>query len=59
MVQMKNLFDQFKKHYGSNADQAKQVLGNGIDLKGDVVLSATWVAFARVLLNLDEIIVRD
>ena len=56
---MKNLFDQFKKHYGSNADQAKQVLGNGTDLKGDVVLSATWVAFARVLLNLDEIIVRD
>jgi len=28
-------------------------------LKGDVVLSAAWVAFARVLLNLDEIIVRD
>ncbi len=59
MVQMKNLFDQFRKHYGSNADQAKQVLGNGTDLKGDVVLSAAWVAFARVLLNLDEIIVRD
>lgn len=59
MVQMKNLFDQFRKHYGSNADQAKQVLGNGTDLKVDVVLSAAWVAFARVLLNLDEIIVRD
>ena len=59
MLQMKSLFDEFKKHYESNPDQAKKVLGNGTELKGDVVLSAAWVAFARVLLNLDEIIVRD
>ena len=59
MLQMKNLFDEFKKHYESNPDQAKKVLGNGEGLNGDVVLSASWIAFARVLLNLDEIIVRD
>ena len=59
MVQMKSLFDEFKKHYESNPDQAKKVLGNGVGLNGDVVLSASWIAFARVLLNLDEIIVRD
>jgi mono/diheme cytochrome c family protein len=58
-VQMKSLFDGFKKHYELNSDQARQVLGNGTDIKGDVALSAAWVAFARVLLNLDEIIVRD
>jgi mono/diheme cytochrome c family protein len=59
MLQMKNLFDEFKKHYESNPDQAKKVLGIGVGLNGDVVLSASWIAFARVLLNLDEIIVRD
>lgn len=59
MLQIKNLFDEFKKHYESNPDQAKKVLGNGEGLNGDVVLSASWIAFARVLLNLDEIIVRD
>jgi len=59
MLQMKNLFDEFKKHYESNPDQAKKVLGNCVGLNGDVVLSASWIAFARVLLNLDEIIVRD
>lgn len=59
MLQMKSLFDEFKKHYESNPDQAKKVLGNGVGLNGDVVLSASWIAFARVLLNLDEIIVRD
>lgn len=59
MVQMKTLFDGFKKHYESNPDQAGKVLENGVDLKNDLVLSAAWVAFARVLLNLDEIIVRD
>lgn len=59
MLQMKSLFDEFKKHYESNPDQAKKVLGNGVGLNNDVVLSASWIAFARVLLNLDEIIVRD
>ena len=59
MVQMKSLFDEFKKHYESNPDQAKKVLGNGVGLNNDVVFSASWIAFARVLLNLDEIIVRD
>ncbi len=59
MLQMKSLFDEFKKHYESNPEQAKKVLGNGVGLNGDVVLSASWIAFARVLLNLDEIIVRD
>ena len=59
MLQMKNLFDEFKKHYESNPDQAKKVLVNGVGLNNDVVFSASWIAFARVLLNLDEIIVRD
>jgi mono/diheme cytochrome c family protein len=59
MLQMKSLFDEFKKHYESNPDQAKKVLGNGVGFNNDVVLSASWIAFARVLLNLDEIIVRD
>ena len=59
MVQMKSLFDEFKKHYESNPDQAKKVLVNGVGLNNDVVFSASWIAFARVLLNLDEIIVRD
>ncbi|NBY01867.1 MAG: hypothetical protein EBQ87_07790 [Planctomycetes bacterium] len=58
-AQMKSIFDEFKRHYESNVDQARQVMGNGTDMKGDVALSAAWVAFARVLLNLDEIIVRD
>jgi hypothetical protein len=59
MLQMKSLFDEFKKHYESNPDQAKKVLGNGVGFNNDVVLSASWIACARVLLNLDEIIVRD
>lgn len=59
MAQMENLLAEFKRHYQSNPDLALKVFENAPDPKGDAVVRASWVAFARVLLNLDEVIVRD
>ncbi|MFT5094565.1 MAG: hypothetical protein ACI93T_003405, partial [Porticoccaceae bacterium] len=48
-----------RKHFEANAEAAKSAASTTRPESADEAASATWTAFARVLLNLDEFITRE
>jgi len=58
-LQLQKLFFEFKSHYELKPEQAKKLFENDKNFKGDAVLFASYVALIRVMMNLDELIVRD
>ncbi|MGZ0169704.1 MAG: PSD1 and planctomycete cytochrome C domain-containing protein [Planctomycetales bacterium] len=48
-----------REHFEANATDAKAAASSGRPESADEAASATWTAFARVVLNLDEFITRE
>ena len=48
-----------REHFSANAEAAKAAASPGRPASADETASATWTAFARVVLNLDEFITRE
>jgi hypothetical protein len=48
-----------RKHFEANAADAKAAASPSHPESADEAASATWTAFARVVLNLDEFITRE
>ena len=48
-----------REHFESNAEAAKAAASTSHPESADEAASATWTAFARVVLNLDEFITRE
>ena len=48
-----------RTHFKANADDAKAAASSSRPESANEAASATWTAFARVVLNLDEFITRE
>ncbi len=48
-----------RSFYRANPEEAKKMAGNYLQEKGDPVETASWIATVRVILNLDEFLVRS
>jgi hypothetical protein len=57
LVRLRQLHDELNVLCKENEASAKKLAGDGI--AADAVEAATWVALARVLLNLDEVVTRE
>ena len=59
IARFQNLLATCRAYYAEHRDDARKVIAVHPHQDSDVVENAAWVATMRIILNLDEFIVRD